>query len=48
VLDSVDYALTGTFFCDNTTAQFFPLMPTDRMLAPVIALNAYSAESRRY
>lgn len=37
-----DGVLTGTFFCDNTTAQFFPLTPTDRMFAPVIALNAYS------
>jgi len=34
--------LTGTFFCDSTTAHFFPLMPTDRMFAPVIALKAYS------
>jgi hypothetical protein len=34
--------LTGTFFCDNTTAQSFPLTPTDMMFAAVIALKAYS------
>jgi len=33
---------TGTFFCEMTTAQFFPLMPTEVMLAAVIALKAYS------
>lgn len=33
---------TGTFFCDSTTAQCFPLTPTDVMLAAVMALNAYS------
>ena len=36
--------LTGTFFCDSTTAQFLPLMPTDKMFAPMIALKAYSEE----
>jgi hypothetical protein len=34
--------LTGTFFCERTTAQSFPLTPTDVILAAVIALNAYS------
>ena len=34
--------LTGTFFCDSTTAQSLPLIPTDSMFAPVIALKAYS------
>ena len=34
--------LTGTFFCDMTTAQSFPRTPTDVMLGAVIALNAYS------
>lgn len=33
---------TGTFFCDMTTAQAFPLTPTEVMLAAVMALNAYS------
>ena len=35
--------LTGTFFWESTTAQSFPLTPTDVILAAVIALNAYSA-----
>lgn len=34
--------LTGTFFCDKTTAQDFPLTPTEVMFAAVIALKAYS------
>jgi hypothetical protein len=34
--------LTGTFFCDNTTAQSFPLIPIDMIFAAVIALKAYS------
>jgi len=34
--------LTGTFFCDKTTAQSFPRIPTDMMFAAVIALKAYS------
>ena len=38
-------SLTGTFFCDKTTAQFFPRTPTDVMLAAVIALKAYSVET---
>ena len=33
---------TGTFFCDNTTAQSFPLMPIDMIFAAVTALKAYS------
>ena len=33
---------TGTFFCETTTAQFLPLIPTDVILAAVIALKAYS------
>lgn len=35
---------TGTFFCDSTTAQSLPRTPTDRMLAAVMALKAYSAQ----
>lgn len=35
-------AHTGTFFCEITTAQFFPRIPREVMLAEVIALNAYS------
>jgi len=41
----IDYEgviLTGTFFCDNTTAQSFPYTPTNMMFAAVIALKAYS------
>jgi hypothetical protein len=34
--------LTGTFFCDSTTAQSFPLTPMDIMFAAVMALKAYS------
>ena len=37
---------TGTFFCDNTAAQFLPLTPTEVMLAAVIALKAYSRTTR--
>lgn len=33
---------TGTFFWDRTTAQSFPLTPTDMMFAAVMALKAYS------
>jgi len=33
---------TGTFFCDITTAQSFPLIPTVVIFAAVIALKAYS------
>jgi hypothetical protein len=33
---------TGTFFCDNTTAQSFPRTPIDMMFAAVMALKAYS------
>lgn len=33
---------TGTFFCDSTTAQFFPRTPTEVILAAVMALKAYS------
>jgi hypothetical protein len=35
---------TGTFFCEITTAQLFPLTPTDVMFAAVMALKAYSVE----
>lgn len=38
--------LTGTFFCDSTTAHSFPLTPTDIILAAVIALKAYSTQSK--
>jgi hypothetical protein len=34
--------LTGTFFCDMTTAQSLPLIPTDMIFDAVIALKAYS------
>jgi hypothetical protein len=34
--------LTGTFFCEMTTAQSLPRTPSDVMFAAVIALNAYS------
>ena len=37
-----DDGLTGTFFCEITTAQFLPRTPTEVMLTAVIALNAYS------
>ena len=37
---------TGTFFCDKTTAQSFPLTPTEVMFAAVMALNAYSISDR--
>jgi hypothetical protein len=33
---------TGTFFCEMTTAQSFPLTPIEVMLAAVMALKAYS------
>ena len=35
-------SLTGTFFCEMTTAQSLPRTPNDVMFAAVIALNAYS------
>lgn len=38
--------LTGTFFCERTTAQSLPRTPIAMMLAAVIALNAYSAQSK--
>ena len=41
-MQSLRDALTGTFFCVTTTAQFFPRTPTDVMLAAVMALKAYS------
>ena len=34
--------LTGTFFCERTTAQLLPRTPIDVIFAAVIALNAYS------
>jgi hypothetical protein len=37
--------LSGTFFCDSTTAQSFPRTPTEVMFAAVMALNAYSVQS---
>ena len=37
--------LTGTFFCERTTAQFLPRTPIDVMFAAVMALNAYSSQS---
>jgi hypothetical protein len=37
--------LSGTFFCDSTTAQSFPRTPTEVMFAAVMALNAYSVHS---
>ena len=38
--------LTGTFFCDRTTAQSFPRTPIAMMFAAVIALNAYSVAQK--
>lgn len=35
--------LTGTFFCEITTAQSLPRTPNEVMFAAVIALKAYSA-----
>jgi hypothetical protein len=35
-------SLSGTFFCEMTTAQSLPRTPTDVMFAAVMALNAYS------
>ncbi len=35
-------SLSGTFFWETTTAQFFPRTPTELMLAAVMALKAYS------
>lgn len=40
--------LTATFFCDSTTAQSFPLTPSEVMFAEVMALNAYSRCQRVY
>ena len=34
--------LTGTFFCESTTAQVLPLTPTEVIFAAVMALKAYS------
>ena len=34
--------LTGTFFCERTTAQSLPRTPIDVIFAAVMALNAYS------
>ena len=38
---------TGTFFWESTTAQSFPLTPTDMMFAAVMALKAYSVQDTR-
>lgn len=35
-------SLSGTFFCEMTTAQSLPRTPTDVMFAAVMALKAYS------
>jgi hypothetical protein len=37
-----EVVLTGTFFCDRTTAQFLPRTPRDVIFAAVMALKAYS------
>jgi len=37
-------SLSGTFFCEMTTAQSLPRTPTEVMFAAVMALNAYSVE----
>ena len=34
--------LTGTFFCERTTAQSLPRIPIEVIFAAVIALKAYS------
>ena len=38
---------TGTFFCEMTTAQSFPLTPIEVMFAAVMALKAYSTHRER-
>ena len=40
--DEGSMSLSGTFFCEMTTAQSLPRTPSDVMFAAVIALNAYS------
>ena len=45
-MDEIKSLLTGTFFWERTTAQSFPLTPTDMMFAAVMALNAYSGKEK--
>jgi len=42
--DEGSMSLSGTFFCEMTTAQSLPRTPTEVMFAAVMALNAYSVE----
>ena len=42
--DEGSMSLSGTFFCEMTTAQSLPRTPTEVMFAAVMALNAYSIE----
>jgi hypothetical protein len=39
-------SLSGTFFCEMTTAQSLPRTPTEVMFAAVMALNAYSVQCK--
>ena len=44
--DEGSMSLSGTFFCEMTTAQSLPRTPTEVMFAAVMALNAYSVERK--
>lgn len=44
--DEGSMSLSGTFFCEMTTAQSLPRTPTEVMFAAVMALNAYSMECK--
>ena len=40
-------SLSATFFCVTTTAQSFPLSPSDVIALWFMALNAYSVQRRQ-
>jgi len=44
--DEGSMSLSGTFFCEMTTAQSLPRTPTEVMFAAVMALNAYSVKCK--
>jgi hypothetical protein len=44
--DEGSMSLSGTFFCEMTTAQSLPRTPTEVMFAAVMALNAYSVQCK--
>ena len=46
--DEGSMSLSGTFFCEMTTAQSLPRTPRDVMFAAVIALKAYSVGGRQW